>query len=304
MFNEKVEDYMIRKGLSHRDREYYKHYPSEASHKMSDGSVVGKCLRARYFEAKGYTTLGGISIKSLRAMAIGKAIEGIEIARAKEMGIHVADDAVTRQTIDGMLVSGKIDAIYKDDDENFVCIEYKTSSGYTFERDVYGKFGKLRAEPRPDHVLQLMLYLHMRPDLKYGVLYYINRDKLDAIEHKVELIDGIAYVNNIVTEFTVNGIINRYKHTTKCLRSNTIPECDYSPAYTDEEIEKLKKEKKLGNKVYEMWQTFKTPIGHWRCKFCEYNDKCIEQIAYDENLEKRVEDKKECKSNKGPLIVM
>lgn len=285
MFNRIIEDHIVSNPYPPRVRVNNRHWPSEGSYVMKDGTVIGKCAREQYFIRKKYPVDRGRAAHHIRKMETGKSIEQNEIGHAKDIGIHVDDDVEFLLDLGDILISGRMDAIYIDSNGNKVCVEYKTSEGYFFERDVYGRFGRLRAEPKPENILQVMLYLKAFPDMPYADIIYINRDKLDVIEHIVKLVDDVGEVNGEVTEFTLDGIYNRYRELTVYLDNNEVPPCDFQPEYPKEELEDLRNRGVISKKVYDLWLTESIIPGHGRCMhLCGFRNTCMEPNNSDTQI--------------------
>jgi len=277
MFNSIIEEYMISNPRPRWKRTNDRHWPSEASCVMPDGSMVGKCLREKYFDNKSYPPDKEIAPRIQRIMDVGKAIEQSEIERAKNAGIWIADDVGFQMEIsDGIIVSGKLDAIYKDSDNNEVCVEYKTSSGYTFEKEVYGKFNRAKANPKPEHILQVMIYLEAMKQIPYAIIYYVNRDKMDIMEHEVRLDGGYAIVNGDRTEFNIVSIYDRYILMSEYLNNDQMPPCDYCPIYPVDDIDDMMERGDMYKSTYTDWLDNGVRPGDGRCKYlCSYKATCL-----------------------------
>jgi hypothetical protein len=235
------------------------HWPSEASIVL-DGNTIGSCHREKYLMRKGYTPDKEISVENLRKMKVGKSIEQTEIELAKEAGIWLADDVSFKFSDGDITVSGKLDAIYKDSAGNSVCVEYKTSAGWDFIKRVYGGTGtnsKNYAVPRMEHVLQTILYLHALPDLKYGIIFYLNRESMATIEHRVELMGDHILINKKKVPVNI-----------------AMPPMDYTPTYREEDIDILYADKVISKFEYERWQSTGEVPGEKQCSWCMYSDTC------------------------------
>ena len=280
MFDSKISAHLENNALSSRERTNHRHWPSEASLIRDDGSIVGKCLREQYFQRKGYPSNKTIAARIVRIWDIGKAIEQNEISYAKAIGIWVDDDVAFKIDLEDIVVSGRLDAIYKDDDGSEVCVEYKTSDGWMFDKEVYGKKTRLKGQPKPEHVLQIMLYLEALKHIPYGIIFYLNRSKMETIEHRVELDNGTAIVNGDRTDLTIDKIYARYREFSEYLENDIIPPCDMSPQYSPtDDIEELLSNGSVSTYDYDTWISDDILPGHWKCKsWCAYRDECIKSI--------------------------
>lgn len=279
MFKEIIDDYLSNVDSSRGSRPNNRHWPSEASLIVNTGSgneVVGRCIREQYLSRKLYPVDKYITVENMRKMDVGKAIEQCEIGYGKSCGIWIADDVPFQMDLGYILISGRLDAIY-----NYngipICVEYKTSAGYTFEQEVYGKFGKLKAMPRPEHVIQVMIYLEARKDIQEAIIFYVNRQNMDVIEHHVMLSGNTAVVNGDLTRYTLDGIYRRYAELTMYLDSNVLPPMDFTPLYKNDDVEDLYRSGSIGKKAYDDWLTTDKLPGHWRCvNLCAYRKTCAE----------------------------
>jgi hypothetical protein len=275
MFDSKIEEFINHNQRAYRDRPPTRHYPSEASLILGNGDVIGRCHRQSWYKRKGYYPDKLIGAKNLRIMKIGKSIEQIEIGFCKSMGIYLDDDLALENEVRGMTISGKIDAIYVDEYGKAVCVEYKTTSGYTFA-SVAGKIRRLKAGPKPEHALQVMLYLDAISWLEYGLIFYINRRDAETMEHKVEILRNGVLINGEPEEYTMQGIYDRYEELTKYLESNTLPPCDYTPEYDGGKVEDLNRRGKVSNKAMEEYLNTGIAPCHWVCGYaCDYRKTCI-----------------------------
>jgi len=275
MFDKSIEEFIKHNQRALRNRPPTRHYPSEASIVLLSGEVAGRCHRQSWYKRRGYRPDKLIEARNLRIMQIGKAIEQMEIGFCKSMGIHLADDLPFENEVRGMTISGKIDAIYVDEHGKQVCVEYKTTSGYTFA-SVAGKIRRLKGGPKPEHVLQVMLYLDALDYLDYGLIFYMNRKDAEVIEHKVEVLRNGVLINGQPEEYTLDEIYRRYEELTRYLTCDTPPPCDYVPMYNGDEVESLNERGKISNKAMEEYLNTGIAPCHWVCGYaCDFRRTCI-----------------------------
>lgn len=275
MFEKCINEVLSKKFDRSHSRPSNRHWPSESSIVL-DGNVIGSCLREKYYQRMNYPPDTPISTQSMRKMEVGKIIEQYEIALAKEAGIWVADDVAFQFEDEGIIVSGKLDAIYKYRGSD-VCVEYKSSSGWPFIKRVFGGTGvnsKMYALPKLEHVLQTILYLHAKPELRYGIIFYINRDSMDTIEHKVQLKNDHVLLNKTRVNITIDMILDRYKELTEYLDTNTIPPADFTPAYREDDIERLYADKVISKYEYDRWTSTGEIPCEKRCNYCQWHTTC------------------------------
>ena len=275
MINELIDAYLTSSPYPREPRANNRHWPSEAAYVKSNGDVIGKCIREQYFIRKQYPVEKAIAAHHIRKMDVGKAIELNEIKYAKECGIHVDDDVAFKIDKGDILISGKLDAVYQIDGEK-VIVEYKTSDGYRFEQAVYGKYTRVKASPKPEHILQVMLYLEAFPDMKRCIIFYLTRSDMYTIEHEIKLFSNQAIVNDSPVEFNLGGIYKRYRELTYYLDHDELPPCDFNPSYSDDSDMEDLYNRGLINKVsLDDYINKGTLPGHWRCEaFCGYRNIC------------------------------
>jgi hypothetical protein len=252
------------------------HWPSEASIVL-DGSVIGSCLREGYYKRRGFKADKEVPIANIRKMRTGKDMEQSEIELAKEAGLWLADDVGFQFACDNIIVSGKVDAIFKGPHDKKICVEYKTSSGWNFVKRVFGGTGTNRekwAMPKMEHVMQVMCYLHALPELSYGILFYINRDNMQTIEHKIELRSDHILINGKRMDISIQMITDRYKLMTTYLKDNTLPPPDYTAVYKEEDIERLYADRIISKFEYDRYVSTGELPGEIRCSWCQWSDTC------------------------------
>lgn len=292
VFTDIIEQHILTTNNRKWDRPNNRHWPSEASVVLPNGEVIGKCLRAQYFDRKYVPYDKEMAVRIIRIMNVGKAIEQMEITHAKGAGVYVADDVEFLYTTGNIIVSGRMDAIYRDSEGNDVCVEYKTSEGYWFEREVYGKSFNMTASPKNEHVLQVMCYLKAHPHIPYGILFYLNRDKLETIEHKIHLIDDVGYFNGVKTGLTFDGMIARWEILTDYLTKDIAPPPDFCPMYDVVDIDDKQREGKITKKVYEDWLTNDKRPGDTKCMYlCSFKNTCIKALQEEKSQIEKEEKK-------------
>jgi hypothetical protein len=276
VFGDVVDSYVVCSRERRQDRDDNRHWPSEASFIMGDGVVVGKCLREQYFERKAYPYDREVAARIIRIQKVGKAIEGMEIDHARGAGIHIADDLEFQYAVSGIVVSGRIDAVYRDGNGNEVCVEYKTGEGFFFEKEVYGRSSLKQPQPKNEHVLQVMWYLKAHGHMPYSIIFYVNRDKMDTAEHKVQLIGDVAYINGERSCFHIEGMVKRWVELTEYLINNTVPPRDFTPEYEPDDVEKAFKTGRITKKMYSGWDADGVLPSDNKCMYmCAFRSTCL-----------------------------
>jgi hypothetical protein len=285
MFQEAINAVFMADNKRRYQRPHTVHWPSEAS-VILNGSMVGTCMREKYLQRMGYPADKDTPIENIRKMKAGKAIEQYEIEGGKAAGLWLADDVGFQFTSDNITVSGKLDAIYRGSGDERICVEYKSSSGWNFIKTVFGGTGPNAykwAKPKMEHALQTMLYLHALSDLSYGIIFYINRDNMQTIEHKIELIDGFLYINGDRYNISIDMIVNRYKKLTEHLESSIMPPRDYVPEYKAKDIDELHSRKIVTKWEYDRWNNEGILPGEMRCSWCQWAPTCKSIVTEGDN---------------------
>lgn len=262
-------------------------YPSEASVKVTDEFddiiTYGGCLRAAYFRLNDEFTGAPYEARTEYIFAQGKLIEEYLVNIWKEMGVWVANNIKFMDEENN--ISGELDVILSEPPNGQLYIgEVKTFYGYHAKKELFGNF-KTKGFPKMSQLLQLLIYLNFFKDkgLPYGRLIYFARDSVDRKTFKVELqengdktypkVDG-----EIVTSFTIQDVIGRYKELQEYLLHNTIPPNDFELQYSDEKIEDFYKKGKVGKTKYTDWKNKKLKkyeyIGDWNCRYCKFKEIC------------------------------
>lgn len=248
---------------SRREREPHVYWPSEAS-LVSNGSVIGKCHRASYYNYTGIIPTNPIYPSSIRKMEAGSSIEYNEHKFAERAGILVDHNVKRRKEYDSITISAEIDAIYKYLDKTSI-IEIKSMGGYFARKQIFGN-KSTPGKPKEEHVLQTTLYNDIYPEHDGVVIRYIDRTDCDIIEHRVTLqevtVPSTGASNHMVVvngsvwpDFSLERIIDRYKILDDWISKNTRPPRDFDP-----------EEKKQGKKTVRAWQ----------CSYCQWLNQCLE----------------------------
>jgi hypothetical protein len=276
-----MDEHVIRPKFHGERKRHY--YPSEASISLIEPDtlirkVSGGCLRQSYFRvAETFVGQPATAYDEWNFMH-GLALERQLITIFKEMGIWVADQVeFYNQEYN---VSGKLDCILAEppNAEFYIC-EIKTFYGYMATRDIVGN-KKQKGKPKTSHLLQILVYLwHFREKIKYGRLLYFSRDANVHKEFKIWLhqegqaiypvIDG-----EIIRNWTVNDIFDRYKLLDKYVEEKVLPPNDYQLEWDSARIELEHKRGNVGDTAYKAWKAGKQKIGDWMCSYCRYKTHC------------------------------
>jgi CRISPR/Cas system-associated exonuclease Cas4 (RecB family) len=212
-----------------------------------------------------------------RITSVGKIVEEWEVERYKEMGIWRGNNVKFFDEENN--ISGEVDAFVYDGDINkTIGVEIKTGYDYQFRKEVIGNPGR-KGSPKPEHLMQTMLYLNYFKDIPCFKMVYIDRGNAARAEYSVTLdkSSGGAIVDGkrIMKDITIPGILHRYKKLNEHLSDGTIPPRDYQLQYSPEKMKLLYDSGKLSKKDSEMYSKNKDiQKGDWNCSYCSYKDYC------------------------------
>lgn len=269
----------------HTERER-RFYPSEASveafDEHGDRVVHGGCLRASYFRLSGEFEGLPYDARSEFIFMQGKAVEDMLVSLWKEMGIWVDNNIKFVDHENN--ISGEIDAILAEPPNGQLYgVEVKSFYGYNAEKQILG--GKRDPGfPKMSQLLQTLVYLnHFEKRLPYFRMVYFARDSVKRRTFKVELhhegdIKYPKVEGEILRQFSVNDILDRYRLLRQHLDRKEIPPNDFELHYPDAKIEDFHKKGKVAKTKYEKWKKGKLAyherIGDWQCSYCRFKDVC------------------------------
>lgn len=269
----------------HAERER-RFYPSEASvvafDTHGDRVVHGGCLRASYFRMSG--EFQGIPYDAHTEFIFlqGKAVEEMLIDLWKEMGIWVDNNIKFLDEVNG--ISGELDAILVEPHSSQLYgVEVKSCYGYYSEKEIFGT-KRQPGFPKINQLLQTLIYLnHFEDRLPYFRMVYFARDSVKRRTFKVELhhegdIKYPKVEGEILRQFSMNDILDRYRLLREHLDRKEIPSNDFELQYSNDKIEDFFKKGKVAKTKYERWKKGKLAqnehIGDWQCSYCRFRDVC------------------------------
>ena len=152
---------------------------------MFHPSQVGQtCDRLLYLGYNGLLESYKIVPKLARIFGCGSALEDRVAKYFTDMGI--LRDRELPVTSDDPPLSGRIDFIINHEDLGLMPVELKSINN--------AGFNKLTEAPKPEHLVQLQLYLALWP-VKYGTVLYENKDNQDLkaflVKYDKQKIDAI-----------------------------------------------------------------------------------------------------------------
>jgi len=194
-----------------------RYYPSEA----------GYCLRKSWYSFK-------CPVKTapdkLRVFEVGRIVHDfmVDVFSSEKTPVKLLQSEVPiKLEFPEFVVSGRIDdLILVLENGELLLVEVKSTT-------------YLPSEPKPEHVMQLQLYLHAI-GVRNGAVVYVEKNKLQLKAFPV------AYDQKVAEK-----VVDRFRHLDAHLKHNTLPEPE-------------------GKQVKEM---------NWLCNYCEYRDKCDADYA-------------------------
>jgi hypothetical protein len=178
-------------------------------------------------------------------------------------------------------LSGELDAVHKlpDTGEHYV-VDYKTSGGnYQGNIKILGST-KVIPYPKINALLQMMVYLKIDPRLRFAILVYLIRDKMERTQFQIEIAPhletglNVAYVNGVPDpRYSIEEIWRRYELLCYYYETQIMPPPDYEETYSIEKAEALHQEGLLSKTAFENHTKGKL-AGDWMCSYCSYRTIC------------------------------
>lgn len=266
-------------------------WPSQAAVLSREGEVLGKCLRASYYEKTGVEETNPVSDEVSAMGYMGKEIETGLIEIVKNQGIWENNNVKWQR----YNVSGEIDVLIRVENrenggvptEDIYIVECKTCSGYYANKELYGYYegaGQnrtwVKGKPKIKHFLQACLYTFAgREKAKGTILFYISRDESRMMEFLITCDEeGNIYVDGeIERRFTVHDILARFEILQIAIDTKELPDRDYKPEYSDAEVERLYELKRISKTAKDNHIGRKELYADSDCKYCNYKLKCMDQ---------------------------
>lgn len=176
--------------------------------------------------------------------------------------------------------------------EEYELILIKTYDGSKYTSNTIYGTSKLTPTPKLKHLIQAFRFLliHQCNNINFINLCYIDtatsqdfkniQFRISVFEDSGKLYPNIqvrlpngqltSYINKEITDV---GIKNAEVHLYSCLTSNTIPNRDYIPVFTHEEIEQKYQKGLIYKTNYELYKKNKDSVilGDYECMYCPYN---------------------------------
>lgn len=249
----------------------FAHYPSEASAvSRLSGEVLGKCHRAVYYSWKKVEKTNPIDARGMWTFAFGSAIEKIYTEHTKQLGIWAGNNVKFYNMQRN--VSGEADIFVFKPDRSLKGVEIKTAYGYGFQK-------KVKFAPKPENVMQVMLYMDYFKIPEWTLIYH-SRDTQENVEYTITLQEenGLTYpvVNFalIMREFTLEDIYARYLVLGDYVVKGELPPNDFVYGYTSDKTEERFANGIISKTKFNDVSKGKVTDSDWQCLYCSYLDEC------------------------------
>jgi len=263
-------------------------WPSESSvrYEAAPGIVdaIGACRRKVFWRWKRMPPTNPSDPRSLRTMAMGKAIEQQELEWYFKYGFGIARNFKFQDP--KLRLSGEGDALVFDPNAGIVGVEIKSIYGYYAEKEILGTKGK-PGFPRLDNLMQAMLYI-MVTKIPQWRLVYIARTTFEhrqfAIgmdEHGFPIVeDRDSGMSTTFKGFSVYDVLDRNEELYGMIARDELPTREYQCAYPADEVEKRFTNGLISKTSYGEWKKAPQahPIGDWQCnpRYCLHYSRCQE----------------------------
>lgn len=295
-------------------------YPSSASVKLKDGTVIGgpsSCLRSQYWSYHGVKASNGPTDNEFVKMEMGTAAGEWVAEAVKRLGLYAG--AEKRIWMPELNVSGRADVLVYDlDSSGIIPVEVKSVWGHGRMNVIETNRNNPDFAPKTEHVLQLFVYLDFYsrlvksgkwtgPGFPYGLLFYIARDNGFRAQHRIDLQatrdewlvpeshlvpgcpNGIKYpvtrpvINGAVQDFTNVDVYSRWVSLKRFIDRKELPPRDFCWQYSKDEISSMAAKgeiSKTDTKILQKGRFVKK--GSWQCNYCDHRDLCWKGITQDD----------------------
>lgn len=220
-------------------RTEWRFWPTDASCVMSDGKLIGKCLRLLYYQWMQEEVTNPVNdfVKTLGK--IGNFLE--EDARKKYKKKGLLPEEVNKkqnrkcriEIFKGGTLSGEVDIFLKDEDEK--CgVEVKSYSNSTY---------KVVARPKDPHLLQTFLYLYFfEPKQDYFIIYYrpsmVSKYAEKDVYHRIDWVEMEGEIHPVIDgqvdkRISIKGIVDRFKEAKYYIENKILPKREYTKSSKD-----------------------------------------------------------------------
>jgi hypothetical protein len=246
MLIEKIEQGLTREKNKKRES----HYPSD----------ITACMRQLFFKWIEEPPSNPISPGGYLKMEMGNAIHALVPMWLEKAGLEIVSEISVSKSFPSLQypISGRLDNLYiiPGTEDELGLLEVKTTYG-TGVKTIQQK-----GKPKPEHLIQVQIYMWLEPKIKEGHIVYIGRDNGYRTEFKVTL-EG----------FDAEVVLERLNLLEKRIKHKKLPARDFKVAIKNGSIKnKFQKDKK----------EYKTD---WQCSYCQWLDMCwnsfLETVASD-----------------------
>lgn len=215
-------------------RTKWKFWPSEASCELPNGKVIGKCMRASFYQWTGADVTNPAEAFIMTLAEIGNFLEEKTRTEYKRKGIYPeeanqkANRKCSVEIFSGGVLSGKVDILVEDENEN-IGVEVKSYSNSTH---------KIVARPKDNHLLQAFLYaVFFEPKQDFFLLYYrpsmVSEYAKSDVYHTVSFMkvgeEIYPVINGKVDKrISINKIINRFKKLKLHVEEEVLPPREFT----------------------------------------------------------------------------
>ena len=278
-------------------------WPSQARAKNTNG-VMGKCLRASYYEKTGVPRTEKTS-DQLELMAyMGNMIEDGLIDMLKNMGMWKGNNIKFFDEENS--ISGEIDVIIETlNDETAMPelwnVECKSCSGYHINKEVFGYSSGRGANktfvigrPKIKHLMQASIYCAATKGKCKGTkLIYFSRDESRMKEFEITISErGEVLVDGTVDKrFILSDIYESFQNLDSFLGSKTLPPKDYKYSYTDEQVESMFANGEISQTEKNNHMNGTRPYMDEECSYCMHRTKCQQD---DKNVNETDKESEPC----------
>jgi len=260
-----------------------------------DGRRIGACPRKIYWDAIREKSSEPFEPYQMATFALGDASHELVCEWVRSAGLLIKEEFEVVDTVN--FWSGRIDLVTKEvkpdgsiSEDSVVPVEIKSVKGDYGRRGVVVPNRNHPYKPKPEHVLQNVLYLdflqrELELDVPYGQVFYIARDNGYMAIHYVELNrDDPEHTQVLINHtpargLTIEKVHSEFHKIRTHLTNNILPDRAYKPQYTKGEIDQLLALKELNKADTAKAEKNRfVEKGDWQCVYCSYAGKCWEGI--------------------------
>lgn len=238
------------------------HYPSSASFKLADGSLIGPDLLTSYLKWTGVPPSNPSDGASLLKMRMGDGAHKELATIFAKANVKAVSETGAKVVVPGL----RMPVSYRTDlqielDGKLKVVEVKSSQ----EQQMFNKnYGICVKGPKLDHLLQVICYLNLVPGADTAIILYIDRGTGGMLEFTVSKDGNGGYLLDGKPLFglTWSGIVDRWVELERALDAKVAPEPEYHAWINETSGNVMPKKTVKGEEL-------KTP---WRVLYNDYRD--------------------------------